>query len=61
LLERVFAIDVLRCPFCRGRRRLIAQITDLEVARRILRHLGLPSEPIRPAPARSPPQGVLGF
>ena len=61
LLDRVFGIDVLTCPFCGGRRRLIAQLTDLAVVRRILQHLGLPSEPIEAAPARSPPQGTLEF
>ena len=28
LMERVFAADVLECPRCRGRRKLIAVITD---------------------------------
>ena len=61
LMKRVFEIDVLHCPHCGGRRRLIALITDSLVARRILRHLDLPSEPPPPAPARPPPQMVLGF
>ena len=45
LLRRVFAIDVLTCPSCGSRRRLIALITDPPVLRKILRHLGLPAEP----------------
>ncbi len=53
LLRRVFAVDVLTCPHCGGPRRLIAQLTDPLVARRILAHLGHPTEPPRPAPARS--------
>jgi hypothetical protein len=53
LLRRVFAVDVLTCPHCGGPRRLIAQLTDPVVVRKILAHLGLPTEPPRPAPARS--------
>ena len=56
LLRRVFAVDVLTCPHCGGPRRLIAQLTDLIVVRKMLSHLGLPTEPPRPAPARSPEQ-----
>jgi hypothetical protein len=48
-------MDVLACPRCGGRLRLIALIEEATVIDRILRHLGLPSE--RPAPrlARAPP------
>ena len=53
LLRRVFALDVLTCPHCGGPRRLIAQLTDPVVVRKILAHLGHPTEPPRPAPARS--------
>jgi hypothetical protein len=56
LLRRVFADDVLTCPHCGGPRRLIAQLTDPIVVRRILGHLGLPTESPRSAPARSPEQ-----
>jgi len=48
-----FAIDVLTCPHCGSPRRLIAQLTDPVVVRKILAHLGHPTEPPRPAPARS--------
>ena len=56
LLERTFGVDVLRCPRCGGRRHQIATITDPIVARKILAHLGLRSEPPALAPARPPPQ-----
>ena len=52
LLQRVFAIDVLRCPHCGARRRLIALIADGVVVRKILDHLGLPTEPPLLARAR---------
>jgi hypothetical protein len=44
LLQRVFAVDVLACPNCGGRMRLIATIEDPRVVRRILAHLGLPAD-----------------
>ena len=44
LLRRSFSVDVLECPKCHGRLRMIAVITEREPARRILAHLGLPTE-----------------
>src|SRR5262249_56909052 len=41
LLQRVFAVDVLACPSCGGRMRVIATIEDPRVVRRILTPLGL--------------------
>jgi hypothetical protein len=52
LLERTFAIDVLACPECGGRLRLIATITDSRVIDKILTHLGLPTASPTPMPAR---------
>jgi hypothetical protein len=56
LRKRVFAIDVLTCPHCGGPRELIALIHDGLVVRKILTHLGLPTEPPPLAPARAPPE-----
>jgi len=58
LMKRTFEVDVLRCE-CGAERRVIAFITDHGTARRILAHLGLPSEPPISAPSRAPP--VLDF
>lgn len=52
-MPRVFAIDVLACPYCEGKRKLIAFLTDDAVLRMILDPLGLGSEPPFPAPARA--------
>ena len=52
LLRRTFEIDILACPDCGGRLRLLATIEDAEVIRKILTHLNLPLEPPPPAPAR---------
>jgi len=55
LMLRAFSIDVLTCPHCGGLRELIAFLTDGLVVRKILEHLGLPTEPPSLAPARAPP------
>ena len=54
LLRRVWDIDVLACP-CGGRIRIIAVIESPAVIRRILKHVGLPSESPVIASARAPP------
>ena len=55
-MARTFGIDVLACPRCGGRLRLIALIEEAVVIDRILRHLGLPTETPAPRPARAPPR-----
>ena len=51
LLKWVFEVDALCCPGCGGRMRLLAAITDLSVAQRILECLALSSRapPLAPA------------
>jgi len=61
LLARVFSIDVLACSRCNGPLKIIAAITDPGALRRILDHLGLPTDPPQPHPARPPPVSDLGF
>lgn len=53
LLLQVFAIDVLECPKCMGRMKILAFITKPDVVRRILEHLDLPIAP--PSSSRGPP------
>ena len=52
LMRRVFDLDVLACPRCGGRLRLIATVEDPAVVGRILAHLGLlhPADTPGPAP-----------
>jgi hypothetical protein len=52
LMQRAFDIDVLVCPACRGRMRLLALIEKPGAARRILRHLGMRDHPPPIAPPR---------
>ena len=54
-MRRTFGFDVLACPRCGGRLRLIALIEQVSVIQRILRHLGAPTEIPAPRPARAPP------
>jgi len=55
LMRRTFAFDVLSCPRCGGRLRLIALIEEAAVISRILCHLGLPTDLPVARPARAPP------
>jgi len=55
LLRRTFEFDVLACPRCGGRLRLVALIEAAAVIGRILRHLGLPTDLPVARPARAPP------
>ena len=54
LMHRAFTIDVLACPTCGGRLRLIASLHDPAVIRKILAHLGLSHSGQSPGPA--PPE-----
>ena len=56
LMRRGLDIDVLQCPDCGGRLRFVAAIMLCSAIRRILRHLGLPADPVDLAPARAPPE-----
>jgi len=54
LMHRVFALDVLACPHCGGRLRLIATLHDPAVIRKLLAHLGMARSGSSPGPA--PPE-----
>ena len=54
-MARTSGFDVLACPRCGGRLRLIALIEATAVIGRILRHLRVPTEIPAPRPARAPP------
>src|SRR5262245_13310706 len=53
LMHRAFAIDVLKCPDCGGRLRLIGTLHDTAVIRKILGHLG--RSPSEQSPGPAPP------
>jgi Putative transposase/Transposase zinc-binding domain len=55
LLKRTFGFDVLQCPHCQGRMRLLALLTENREVKRYLRAIGEPTElPIQES-ARPPP------
>jgi hypothetical protein len=53
LLKRTFGLDVLECPTCHGRMKLLAMVTEPESVRRYLLRIGEPND----VPARSPSRG----
>ena len=55
----MFREDLLVCPRCDGRAEVIAAVTDPNVTRLRLAHLGLAADPVRVACARAPPQADL--
>jgi len=56
LIQKVYEVDPLECPKCSGPLRVISFITDPQVVRKILEHLGLWLVNARPVPrAHSPP------
>jgi len=54
LLRRVLDVDALACPRCSTPMLVLAFVTDPVVVRRILRHLGLPADPVPLAPPACP-------
>ena len=60
-MQRTFGFDLLACPRCGGRLRLIALIDQVTVIERILRHRGVPAEAPAPRPARAPPPDPFGW
>jgi hypothetical protein len=55
LLKRTVGFDVLACPRCEGRMRLLAMVTEPKSVARYLRALREPTEAPARAPARGPP------
>jgi hypothetical protein len=61
VMRRAFGYDLLNCPSCGGRMVLLACIMQRAVITKILSHLGLPTEPPRPAKARASPLSQAHF
>ena len=53
--RRSFALEVEECPSCGARMKLRALVTKPASVRRLLRHLGEPTDAPPLAPARDPP------
>lgn len=54
LLRRTFDVDILECPKCKGRLRIIEAVAETNTAREILERLGLPLDAPRLVRARDP-------
>ncbi|XYI04311.1 hypothetical protein ACMHYB_10150 [Sorangium sp. So ce1128] len=63
MMKRIWGFDVLVCPRCSHKMKVLATITDPEVVRKILDPLRVRSTPLPRAPARDPTwvQTELGF
>jgi hypothetical protein len=60
LMMRTLKLDVLECPRCQGRMKLLALVTDLAEARRFAKGLGDPADLPPRTPARGPPYWQSG-
>jgi putative transposase/transposase-like zinc-binding protein len=61
LMRRAFGYDLLSCPNCGGTMELLSVILEPTAIRKILSHLGLPSEPPAIKGARASPAPLLPF
>ena len=59
LLRRSFQVDVLACPSCNGRLRLLGEVTEPTMVRLVLDSLGMPTDAPHAARARDPTE-LLG-
>ena len=55
MLAQTFGVDVLACPRCHGRMKLVAMLTEPSAIRRFLAALGEPSDVPERSPSRGPP------
>jgi hypothetical protein len=55
LMMRTFKLDVLECPRCQGRLKMLGLVTELAEVRRHLHGLDVATELPERAPARGPP------
>ncbi|KYF90769.1 hypothetical protein BE20_16645 [Sorangium cellulosum] len=54
LMKRTWGLDVMRCPACSHRLRVVATVTERAVVTKILDHLQVRSTPLPRAPPRDP-------
>jgi hypothetical protein len=54
ILDGTFGFDALRCPKCDHRMRIISTVTDPVVAKKILAHLDVPTDPLPRAERERP-------
>ena len=55
LLARIYEAFPLQCSICHASMRIIAFINEAGIVKKLLDHIGKPTQPPRIAPARGPP------
>jgi hypothetical protein len=53
LIQKIYEVNPLTCPKCKGRMKILAFIEDEEVIKKILKQLGLWDSKARPPPKAS--------
>ena len=61
LMKRTWGLNVLACPRCALKMRVLSTITDRTTIRRILTHLRVRADPLPRAPARDPTEDQASF
>ncbi len=61
LLARIFEFFPLECSVCKGKIRIISEISDPPTITHILSHIGERAHPLPLSPARGPPQWEWDF
>ncbi len=59
LIQKIYEVDPLTCPKCKGRMSILAFIKDEEVVEKILKHLGLWDRKARPPPKANAPSSDI--
>ena len=54
LIQKIYEVDPLTCPKCSGKMKVISVIEDSEIVKKILKHLGLWDQKVRPPPKLRP-------
>jgi hypothetical protein len=54
LIQKIYELDLLTCPKCQGRMRILAFIENDQLIKKILKHLGLWEVKARPPPRGNP-------
>jgi hypothetical protein len=55
LIQKIYQVDPLTCPKCKGAMKIISFIDQSEVIKAILQHIGLWERESRPPPKTKPP------
>ena len=60
LIQKIYEVDPLTCPKCYGAMKVISVIENLDVIKKILKHLGLWEMKARPPPGNKNSSGITG-